>query len=141
MTFDVLVIGGGPAGATASRLLAGWGHSVLLLTRPSAQTALAESIPPSTRKLFRKIGVADVMDRAGFIRSTGNTIWWGSEERTVVFPDGDYGYQVERHEFDALLLKQAEMAGVSIRNEAVRQLSQSGEDHITSIRRDGEEVE
>ena len=141
MTFDVLVIGGGPAGATASRLLASWGRSVLLLTRPSAQSALAESIPPSTRKLFHKIGVADVIDRAGFIRSTGNTIWWGSEERTVVFPDGDYGWQVERHEFDALLLKQAEMAGVSIRNEAVRQLSQSGEDHITLIRRDGEEVE
>jgi flavin-dependent dehydrogenase len=141
MTVDVLVIGGGPAGATVARLLATWGQSVLVLTRPSAQSALAESIPPSTRKLLRKIEIADVIDRGGFIRTTGNTIWWGSEERTVVFPDGDYGYQVERHAFDALLLEQAELAGVRVHNEALRQLSQAGAQHVTSIKQDGRDVE
>ena len=141
MTVDVLVIGGGPAGATAARLLASWGHSVLLHTRPSAQSALAESIPPSTRKLLRKIEIADVIDGGGFIRTTGNTIWWGSEERTVTFPDGDYGYQVERRAFDALLLRQAEVAGVRIRNEALRRLSKVGEQHIVSVNYDDREVE
>ena len=32
-TFDVAIIGGGPAGASAARLLAQWGHAVVLLTK------------------------------------------------------------------------------------------------------------
>ena len=32
---DVVVIGGGPAGAAAGRLLASWGHSVRILARPA----------------------------------------------------------------------------------------------------------
>src|SRR5688572_4639308 len=103
MDFDVLVIGGGPAGSTAARLLKSWGHDVLLLTRPSAQSALAESIPPSTRKLLHKIGIAEAIDQAGFIRTTGNTVYWGGEARAVTFAAGEYGYQVERGVFDAQL--------------------------------------
>ena len=56
--FDVVIIGGGPSGATAGRLLAEWGHSVLILCRPlGRQLAMAESLPPSSRKLFAHLGI------------------------------------------------------------------------------------
>jgi 2-polyprenyl-6-methoxyphenol hydroxylase-like FAD-dependent oxidoreductase len=82
--FDVIVIGGGPAGAAAGRLLAAWGHSVLVLTKAIDEArGLAESLPPSTRKLLAAVGVLEAVEAAGFYRATGNTVWWGSAEGRV----------------------------------------------------------
>jgi len=76
---DAVVIGGGPAGAAAGRLLAAWGHSVAILDHPSPRArGLAESIPPSTHKLMAEIGLLDAVERAGFLRGRGNTVWWAS---------------------------------------------------------------
>jgi flavin-dependent dehydrogenase len=111
---DVVVIGGGPAGAAAGRLLAEWGRSVLVLARPTPHGALAESIPPSCRKLLDRIGITGDIDAAGFVRATGNTVWWGGESRSANFPAGAYGYQVARDAFDALLLDGAARAGASV---------------------------
>jgi len=114
---SIVVLGGGPAGATAARLLALWGHDVHLITRPesSAANALAESLPPSCRKLFDLLGVRDDIDTAGFVRATGNTVWWGSgEERVERFPDSERGWQVDRAALAALLLSAAERAGVGV---------------------------
>ena len=56
--YDVAVIGGGPAGSTAGRLLAEWGYSVVLFNRlEKRKPSLAESLPPSTRKLFGFLGI------------------------------------------------------------------------------------
>ncbi|MGH9219211.1 MAG: FAD-dependent monooxygenase, partial [Vicinamibacterales bacterium] len=92
-TSSILVLGGGPAGAAASRLLALWGHSVRLITRPAADHRLAVSIPPSCAKLFDAIGVTTAIARAGFIRATGNTVWWGQQDARVErFADGGLGW-------------------------------------------------
>ena len=116
----VLVLGGGPAGAAASRLLASWGHSVHLITRPAIDSRLAVSLPPSTAKLFDAIGVAEVINRAGFIRSTGNTVWWGThEQRVEMFAGGARGWQVELHALAAALLEEADRAGVTIERRLV----------------------
>ena len=80
---DVAVIGGGPAGAAAARLLASWGQSVIVLARAPRQPPLAESLPPSCVKLFDEIGVRAAVDRAGFIRATGNTVQWADRARRV----------------------------------------------------------
>ena len=124
MQADVVIVGGGPAGAAAGRLLAAWGHAVLLFAkRGSAAETLAESIPPSCRKLFQAIGVLDAVDAAGFYRSTGNTIWWGpGESRSECFADGELGYQVRRRELDQLLVAQAEAAGVRVVHSPVRRV-------------------
>ena len=115
-TSDVVIVGGGPAGAAAANVLSAWGHAVLLLTK-SEDTAptLAESLPPSCRKLFRAIGVLEAIDKAKFLRSTGNTFWWGSDElRSERFTDGELGYQVIRREFDRVLRTQAENKNVTV---------------------------
>jgi len=119
-TPDIAILGGGPAGAVAARLLAGWGHAVTLLTRPSPQRALAESLPPSILKLFDHVGLRDAVDAAGFLRAGGNTVWWEEGPgRVEPFPDGALGYQVDRTRFDRLLLRQAEEAGARVHRRAM----------------------
>jgi flavin-dependent dehydrogenase len=126
---DVAVIGGGPAGAAAARLLASWGQSVIVLARATRQPPLAESLPPSCVKLFDEIGVRAAVDRAGFIRATGNTVQWADRARRVeMFDRSALGYQVSRDKFDELLLAGAQVAGASVeRDVSVREAEREGD--------------
>ena len=118
---EVVVIGGGPAGAAAARLLAAWGHAVQVLAKPADDArALGESLPPSCRKLFDLIGVTGDVEAAGFLRSTGNTVWWGGRDpRAVRFAGDGVGWQVRRNELDRLLLRLAAQAGAAVEAGAV----------------------
>jgi flavin-dependent dehydrogenase len=118
-TNQILVLGGGPAGAAASRLLASWGHRVHLITRPAGHQRLAVSLPPSCAKLFDAAGVSDTIENAGFIRSTGNTVWWGGDARVEPFADGARGWQVDLRILEELLLRDAFRAGVSIERQVI----------------------
>ena len=113
---DVVVIGGGPAGSGAAKLIAERGHRVLLIDRPAAaRHALAESIPPSAKKALSALGLANVVEAAGFHPWTGNTVWWGdARPRVESFVAGQCGYQVSRDRFDAVLLAEAARAGVVV---------------------------
>jgi flavin-dependent dehydrogenase len=119
---DAVVIGGGPAGASIGSLLASWGHSVVILNREAPRSrGLAESIPPSTRKLLAAVGVLDAVDQATFYRSRGNTVWWASREpRIESFGTADdaLGYQVFRPDFDRVLLQCAAESGAQVRANA-----------------------
>ena len=113
--FDAVTIGGGPAGSTAARLLAQWGYSVAIVTAaPAKGPSFAECLPPSTGKLFTFLGIQEAIDRAGFFRTTGNTVWWGKSRRRVEFYPEGAGYQVLRSEYDALLLDLAVRAGATV---------------------------
>jgi flavin-dependent dehydrogenase len=118
---DVAVIGGGPAGSTAARLLADWGHSVAIITRPPPRPALAESLPPSSLRLLEYLGWRPLVDAAGFIRSTGNTYIWDSREadtglamRQATFGGMERGYQLDRAVFNDLLLAEAVRHGARL---------------------------
>lgn len=113
-TTDIVVFGGGPAGAATSRLLAAWGYTVRLVTK-LGEPRLAVSIPPSCAKLFAAIGLEDAIERACFIRSTGNTVWWGTADaRVEMFADAGLGWQVDLARLETVLLDEAASAGVTI---------------------------
>lgn len=115
---DVIVIGGGPAASASARLLAAWGHRVTVLAKGGDRgRGQAESLPPSTAKLLSAIGVRQTVEGAGFYRSTGNTVWWGSGERRLeAFESAreQPGLQVFRPDFDRLLLQSAREAGADV---------------------------
>ena len=119
---EVLVVGGGPAGACAARLLSLWGHPVRVVTplppgRPARAADLAESLPPSCRKLFDVLGVTSDIDGAGFVRSTGNTVWWGDQTtRVEPFAGRQLGWQITRDHLSRVLLEAAREAGVELQD-------------------------
>jgi flavin-dependent dehydrogenase len=123
---EVAVLGGGPAGAAAARLLAGWGRDVVLLTRPAPGPPLAESLTPSCGRLLERIGVLDAMNGADFIRSSGHSVRWGpGDARVELFADGALGWQVARDALDRLFLRRAKDAGALVHRHAnVRAVSE-----------------
>ncbi|MQA92399.1 MAG: hypothetical protein GEU90_19600 [Gemmatimonas sp.] len=112
--FDVVVVGGGPAGSAASRLLASWGYRVAMLVGlPSQHPPLAESLPPSVRKPLGALGLLSTIDDSEILRSNGNTVAWaGAALRSTAFGEGGSGLQVRRDQFDSLLQSAAAEAGV-----------------------------
>ena len=126
---DAVVIGGGPAGSAVARLLAQWNRSVVLIARTPGKRPIAESLPPSCARLLDQLELRQVVDRAGFLRAAGNTVRWANgEARTEWFPNRQFGLQVPRDRFDALLLAGAQAAGAHvIRDATVRSVTHDGE--------------
>jgi flavin-dependent dehydrogenase len=110
--YDAVVIGGGPAGSAAAHLLAAWDWSVLLVHHANARPSLAESLPPSTRKLLAVVGALDAVDRAGFHPNVGNVAQWASARRSTTTEAP--GFHVRRDEFDRVLRDAAAAARVQI---------------------------
>jgi flavin-dependent dehydrogenase len=121
---DVAVIGAGPAGATAAALLAGWGWRVVLLHRKSGRHSLAESLPPSIRKLLRVVGALDAVERAGFHPNRGNISNWAGQPAVVSTETP--GYHVSRAALDRLLLDHARTQGARIVEGQVGSIDLSG---------------
>src|SRR5437764_4811570 len=69
---DVIVIGGGPAGSTASTLLAREGFRVTLFERERfPRFQIGESMLPYSNDIFRRLGVYDKLVDGGFFPKYG----------------------------------------------------------------------
>lgn len=111
----MLVVGGGPAGATAARLLSLWGRNVVLVAKPGAdEPGLPESLTPSCRKFFDLMGISSAIDAAGFVRATGHTIWWGALEKSEPFDGERLGWQTTTTELSRVLVGGAEASGTRV---------------------------
>jgi flavin-dependent dehydrogenase len=119
---DVVVIGGGPGGSTAATMLARQGLRVLLLERDHfPRPHVGESLLPASMPILEELGVAEAIAEAGFLKKWGASMVWGVdpvpwswrfEEASPQYP---HSYQVDRAEFDRLLLDNARSHGVEVR--------------------------
>lgn len=134
---DAIVIGAGPAGCAAAIVLAEAGRSVVIIDRPTgARRALAESIPPSARRILTELGADQAVASAGFQPWRGNTVWWAdAPPRVEHFSPDAVGFQVDRHQFDRVLRDAAARAGAQLVEGTVR----SAAPPTVTIDMDGEE--
>ncbi|HSG88000.1 MAG TPA: geranylgeranyl diphosphate reductase [Pseudomonadales bacterium] len=103
--YDVAVIGGGPAGATAAHELARAGLSVFLLDRPGRIKPCGGAVPP---RLIRDFGIPDDL----IVAQAKSARIVAPSRREVDMPiDGGYVGMVDRDVFDEWLRNRASLAG------------------------------
>jgi ABC-type nitrate/sulfonate/bicarbonate transport system ATPase subunit/flavin-dependent dehydrogenase len=118
---DVLIIGGGPAGAILGSYLGKAGVDHLLLDKAQhPRPHVGESLICSTTRVFDEIGFLPVIEREGFVRKYG-AVWSRGPESTprvlrfAPIPHlgvkQEYTYHVDRSRFDSLLLGHARAQG------------------------------
>jgi geranylgeranyl reductase family protein len=110
-TWDVLVVGAGPAGATAAFHLARAGHSVLLLDRkafPRDKTC-ADGLIPDALGCLGRMGLLEEVRRRGHSCSALSIF---SPSRIEVRIGGDF-VGLRRRELDALVAGRAAEAGAA----------------------------
>ena len=136
---DVLVIGGGPAGATISTLLARKGYRVTVLEKGShPRFHIGESLLPCNMPILEELGVMDQVKGMGVVK-LGADFSMATDEawRTYYFsrslnPTPPHAYEVRRSEFDELLFRNATKNGVDTR-ERVRVTSVEWKADRTSV--------
>lgn len=126
--YDVVVIGGGPAGSTVASLLSQWGRRVLVLEKESfPRHHVGESLLPGTLAIMQRLGVLEKVRNAGFVHKHGATYVWGKsrEPWSVNFIELsenmrarggliDHSFQVDRSKFDKILLDHSKESGATV---------------------------
>jgi len=126
---EVVVIGGGPSGATVATLVAARGHSVTLFERDRfPRYHVGESLIPETFWVLERLGMLPAMRASQFVEK--HSVQFVSDEGKLSAPfyfadykdhESSRTWQVTRREFDHLMLDNARSKGVQV-EEGVRVL-------------------
>jgi flavin-dependent dehydrogenase len=116
---DVVVVGGGPAGAAAAIWAASAGLRVRLYERSAfPRHRPGETLHPGAGPIFRQLGVESEVEAASAVRHSGHYVVWGGVNRLVQFgSDGRgawRGYQLMRDRLDSILIDRARELGVVV---------------------------
>jgi flavin-dependent dehydrogenase len=125
-SYDVIVIGAGPAGCTVGTLVAEAEHHVLILERSSfPRFHIGESLVPETYWTLKRLGLLEQLRKSAFPKkfSVQFVTETGKESAPFYFDEhkpheSSQTWQVIRGEFDRMLLDNAVAKGVTARTDA-----------------------
>jgi len=129
---DVITIGAGPAGSTASALLAEKGHRVLVVEREKfPRYHIGESLLPFTYQPLQRLGLIDRMKKSAFVKKYSVQFVSPSGRASLPFyffnrydrESIAQTWQVLRSEFDQMLMENSRAKGAEVKEETtVREL-------------------
>jgi flavin-dependent dehydrogenase len=122
LTYDVVVVGGGPGGATVGALLAKAGRKVLIVERGNfPRFHIGESLMPEAYWTFERLGMLPRLRASNFVRkySVQFVTASGKESQPFYFEEMNphecsVTWQVVRSEFDRMMLDNAREAGAEV---------------------------
>jgi len=120
--YDAIIIGGGPAGATAGAILAEAGLRTLILERTKfPRFHIGESLMPESYWTFKRIGMLPKLRASNFVRkySVQFVTASGKESQPFYFDEMNphecsMTWQVVRSEFDQMMLDNAREHGAEV---------------------------
>ncbi|MFT7485258.1 MAG: flavin-dependent dehydrogenase [Candidatus Paceibacteria bacterium] len=121
--YDAIVIGAGPAGASAAAILAEKGRRVALVERnASARYSVGESMIPFCWYPLERLGLVERLDKSGFVIPKHSVQFAGQSGRVskpfYFFDHTDHAcartWQVVRQDFDELLRNNAQEKGAEL---------------------------
>src|SRR5215208_653702 len=120
--FDVIVIGGGPAGSTVSTLIAQRGHRIGLFERERfPRFHIGESLIPETYWVLERLNMLEKMQKSHFVQKYSVQFVNASGKLSAPFYFHDnkphecsQTWQVVRSEFDTMMLDNAREHGVDV---------------------------
>lgn len=117
-SFDVVVLGGGPAGAATAIRLAERGVTVAVFERSLyGEDRVGETFPPDIRAALTRLGLWRCFETVPRVPSVGvRSVWGGAEpsDQSFVFKPFGVGWHVDRRAFDASLALAARARGVRV---------------------------
>ena len=124
-TYDVVIIGAGPAGCSSAALLAEQGHSVLILEREKfPRYHIGESLLPFTFQPLERLGLIGRMQQSAFVKKYSVQFVSTSGRASQPFyffnryPENiAQTWQILRSEFDLMLLENARSKGAKVQEE------------------------
>jgi menaquinone-9 beta-reductase len=131
--FDVIVVGGGPAGATVGAFCAQRGLRVALFerTRFPRHKVCGDVINPNCWPVLERLGAADKVRNLPHHEIDG-ALFTTTETRTITIPLPPATVAIRRNLFDAVLLEHARACGVHVfENTTIHEISADGHE-VTS---------
>jgi len=132
--WDLIVVGGGPAGSTLAGLVKKYEPAarVLVLEKdPFPRHHVGESLLPGSIPVLKELGVHPKIDAGGFPRKMGVVFVWGDERKPWDADfnnlnlemvkkygrmlDTEFSWQVLRSRYDSILLDHAAELGAEVR--------------------------
>src|SRR5262245_39447542 len=120
--YDVIVVGGGPAGSAAASILAREGRKVVLFEKEGfPRHHIGESLMTDTYWTFQRMGILEKLRESPFVRkySVQFANHMGKESRPFYFFEANHHesavtWQVTRAVFDQMLIEHAEDQGATV---------------------------
>ena len=134
-SYDAIIIGGGPSGATAANILAQKGHRVVVLEKERfPRYHVGESLMPFCFFTLERIGVLEEVKNSSFPHKF--SVQFARQNGSISQPfyffehfdhEASTTWQVLRSRFDSILLDKARSRGAEVREQvAVRRLLKDG---------------